>query len=66
MVLTTAGLLARAEVLSRESAQSRYDRLLRTIGDVDAFRARADVFALDSDELVMFDELQELEYLLGD
>ena len=34
-------------------------------GDEDAFRLRASNFALDARELALYDELEELDYLLG-
>lgn len=55
-----------SEVLTYKEAASRRDALLSTIVDRDTFFHRAEVFDLTPDEQAMFDDLNDLNYLLGD
>lgn len=56
--------IAPVTVMSRAEAEERYAALVRTIGDMSAFRERALAFALDAEELATYDDLLELEFLL--
>lgn len=58
--------IALIKVLSLDEATSRIAELNRRIGDVDDFRARGAVFALDAQDAALYDELRDLEFLLGE
>lgn len=52
------------EIYSRQQAEERRQEILVQVGDERKFRDRAEAFELDADELVLYDELMTLEYLL--
>lgn len=53
------------EVITSEEARARHAKLLEAIGDRDAFERRAEEYALDARESALYDDLVELEFLLG-
>jgi len=54
------------ERLTEQDALARREAIIAAMGgDEAAFRARAASFALDARELALYDELEELDYLLG-
>lgn len=53
------------EVLTRTQAIERYDALVASIGDVEDFKLRAEAYELDDEDVAVYDDLVELEYLLG-
>ncbi|UNX55216.1 hypothetical protein MF406_02730 [Georgenia sp. TF02-10] len=54
------------ERLTEPQAVARRAEIIEAAGgDERAFRARAADFALDARELALYDELEELDYLLG-
>jgi hypothetical protein len=54
------------ERITEEDARARRDEILRLIGgDVEAFRIRAYDYLLDASEQALFDELEDLDYLLS-
>lgn len=54
------------ERLTEDEARSRRDEIIAAVGgDEAAFRDRATGFQLGVRELALFDELEELDYLLG-
>lgn len=54
------------EVLSVETALVRRDEVLASVGgDEGALRTRAAAYALSAREMAALDELDELDYLLG-
>lgn len=54
------------ERITEAEARARRDEILRMIGDdVDSFRARARDYVLSTAEQSLFDELEDLEYLLA-
>lgn len=55
---------ATIQILTREEATNRRRQILAQVGNETKFRTRGECFELDSDELVLYDELQTLEYLL--
>lgn len=57
---------ATIKVLTREEATNRRQEILSIVGNEERFRARGESFELDSDELVLYDELRMLDYLLDD
>lgn len=54
------------EILSRAEAERRRAEILAQVGDEQKFRDRAEDYELDADELVLYDDLLTLEYLLGE
>lgn len=54
------------EVLTRKEATRRRDALLRTIADQETFFHRAEIFDLTPEEQAVFDDLSDLNYLLGE
>lgn len=53
--------------ITPEAARQRRAQLLASVGgDEDALRARAAVYALDARELAALEEIDALDYLLGD
>ena len=49
-----------------ERARARRDEIIRLVGGDEArFRERARNYLLDAEELVLYDELRALDYLLG-
>ncbi|MGR6091390.1 hypothetical protein ACU4IU_12575 [Brevibacterium sp. CSND-B09] len=53
------------EAISLEEARRRYDAILGRIADLDDFRAKAEAYALDSEGQAIYDDLVELEFLIG-
>lgn len=54
------------ERMTEQEALARRDAIIAEMGgDEAAFRVRAASFALDARELALYDELEELDYLLG-
>ena len=53
------------EILEVEAATKRYEDLAKSVGDVDAFKDRGYAFDLDAADAALFDELRDLEFLLG-
>jgi hypothetical protein len=54
------------ERLTEPQAVARRAAIIDAVGgDEQAFRTRASNFALDARELALYDELEELDYLLG-
>jgi hypothetical protein len=54
------------ERITEENARARRDEILRLIGgDVEAFRVRARDYLLEASEQALFDELEDLDYLLS-
>lgn len=53
------------EIFSRQEAVRRRDEILAQVGDADRFRERGEAYELNADELVLYDELLTLDYLLG-
>ena len=54
------------EILTKEEIQDRRRELLASVGgDYDALRDRAEQYALDSRELAVLTELDNLSYLLS-
>lgn len=56
---------ATVEILTHEEAVGRRDGIYAQVGDVEKFRRRGESYELDADELVLYDELLMLDYLLG-
>lgn len=57
---------AAVEMLTVESAEKRRTELLNSVGGNEAsLRERAADYALDARELVVLDEIDALDYLLG-
>ncbi len=55
------------QTMTPEAARERRAQLLQSVGgDEDALRARAAVYALDARELATLEEIDALDYLLGD
>jgi len=57
---------ATINILTRAEATDRRQEILGLAGDEQKFRARGESYELDSDELVLYDELRMLDYLLDD
>mgnify|MGYP007003570573 FL=1 len=57
---------ATINILTRAEATDRRQEILGLVGDEQKFRARGESYELDSDELVLYDELRMLDYLLDD
>ena len=57
---------ATINILTRAEATDRRQEILDLVGDEQKFRARGESYELDSDELVLYDELRMLDYLLDD
>lgn len=55
---------ATINVLTREEATNRREQILVQVGNQEKFRARGKAYELDSEELVLYDELRMLDYLL--
>jgi len=53
------------EIFSRQEAEERRDEIFAQVGDVQKFRERGEAYELDEDELVLYDELLTLDFLLG-
>ncbi|MBE7326039.1 hypothetical protein IEQ44_15435 [Nocardioides sp. Y6] len=51
--------------ITEEQAITRRDHILAEIGDLEAFRARAHDYLLDVREQALFNELEDLDYLLA-
>lgn len=54
------------EILSLEDARTRYAALSERISDLTDFKARGDAYALSDEDQAIYDDLMELEYLIGD
>lgn len=52
-------------VLSTEAANVKYRSLVSEIGDVEEFKDRAAAYLLNAKDRALYDDLMELEYLLG-
>lgn len=57
---------AEVNIWTREEATNRRQEILTLVDNEEKFRARGASFELDSEELVLYDELRMLEYLLSD
>lgn len=57
---------ATTEIISLEDARNRYTALITGISDLGEFKARGDAYALSDDDQALYDDLMELEYLIGD
>lgn len=57
---------ATINILTREEAMNRRQEILGLVGEEERFRVRGESYELDSDELVLHDELRMLDYLLDD
>jgi hypothetical protein len=54
------------EVFTRAEAEARRAEIVRRVGnDEESFRERAEAYALNAEELAMFDEMEALDYILG-
>lgn len=51
--------------ITEDQAIARREQILAEIGDVEALRARAHDYLLDVREQSLFNELEDLEYLLA-
>lgn len=56
----------RTTVHTRENAVARREEILAQVGDPAAFRRRGEAFELNAEELALYSELLDLEYLLDD
>ena len=54
------------EILTHDEAAGRREDIYAIVGDVEKFRRRGEAYDLDSDELVLDDELLTLDYLLDE
>jgi len=54
------------EVYTRHKAEALRREILEQVGNEQKFRERGEAYELDADELVLYDELLTLDYLLGD
>ncbi|GAA2044491.1 hypothetical protein GCM10009720_26800 [Yaniella flava] len=54
------------EIWTREEAEARCEAIFAEVGNVEKFRRRGRDFELDAEELVLYDELTTLEYLLDE
>lgn len=54
------------EIMTLAEAMRRYDALRSQIPNLELFRAKAEAYALDSEGQAIYDDLVELEYLIGD
>ncbi|WP_209374297.1 hypothetical protein [Brevibacterium renqingii] len=52
-------------VLSTAEAERIRRDLVSNIGDVDDFKARAESYQLDTEDRALYDDLIEIEFLLG-
>lgn len=52
-------------VLTTEEAKRKYRELVSRIGDVESFKDRAEAYELDTADRALYDDLTELEFLLG-
>lgn len=59
--MTTCSL----EILTSAEAVARRSELMKEIGDVERFKERGETFQLDADDRVKYNELLNLEFLLG-
>ncbi|MGO1285292.1 MAG: hypothetical protein ACTHWF_14505 [Brachybacterium sp.] len=57
--------ISTVEVIDTSAAEARLEELRRAIGDVQLFKARGEGYDLDSAETALYDELCDLEFLLG-
>lgn len=48
-----------------KKAAARRAKILKSVGDESDFRQRAALYLLSSDEQELFDELEDLDYLLS-
>ncbi|TIC79411.1 hypothetical protein [Nocardioides sp. GY 10127] len=51
--------------ITEDQARARRAEILQAIGDVEAFRARAEAHLLDAREQSLCDQLDDLDYLLA-
>lgn len=58
--------MATTEIISLEDARKRHATLIAGISDLDEFKARGIAYALSDDDQALYDDLMELEYLIGD
>ena len=56
----------RTTVHTREDAVARREEILATVGNPAAFRRRGAAVELNAEELALYSELLDLEYLLDD
>lgn len=54
------------EVLTHAEAIKQRREIISRVGDIEKFRLRGESFELDADELVLYDELLTLDYLLDE
>lgn len=53
------------DVIPVEEAHARYAALLEEVGDRAALERRAEAYALDASDSALYDDIVELEFLLG-
>lgn len=51
--------------MSPEQLQARYNELASRVGDLEEFKVRGANYDLDADDAAIYDELRDLEFLLG-
>lgn len=51
--------------MSPEQLQARYSELANRVGDLEEFKVRGANYELDADDAAIYDELRDLEFLLG-
>lgn len=51
--------------MSPEQLQARYNELASRVGDLEDFKVRGARYDLDGDDAAIYDELRDLEFLLG-
>lgn len=51
--------------MSPEQLQARYSELAHRVGDLEEFKVRGANYELDADDAAIYDELRDLEFLLG-
>lgn len=60
MTVVTPEILTKAEAIARAKA------IAAKMGDIDAFKARAERYELSVEELACYNELLDLEFLAGE
>lgn len=51
--------------LSPEQVRARYDEIAHRVVDLEGFKERGANYELDADDAAIYDELRDLEFLLG-
>lgn len=57
--------ISTVEVIDMGDAEARLEAVRQQIGDVDLFKSRGEVYDLDVAETALYDQLRDLEFLLG-